>query len=549
MKYIKGVYLNKYKGGLFNISVFLFLLVSLVLAVFATVLAVVNVPIATINRTSNRNSGAKPGDIIRYTVRIRKLDTVGTRHIKLVESLPKELEYLGNESLNYGDITSFNEVQVNEENYNLEFNIDFSSYLEDINREFTLSYDVRVLRNSDISSTINTISHMYCYGLPPAEIQPTLTSETYSHGEENIVYRKTSRIHMIKYINKIVSNTVSTKILWVDSVNLPEYVEVRLYRNAVPYSDPVRLDAANNWEHTWHIRDEDLLPSTPSNSSPSNAFSSLPVQWYVRQESYLEGYTSSLDVLPNNRFVFTNKYILNPNIPDNNNNGNNSGNNNNNNGNNNNNNGNNNNNNGDNNSNNNNNNNGNNNSNNNNNNDNNNNNSNNNRENPRPSNPAHPENNKKDSAGAVISEKERLDNAIKSNSLVKAEVYTDVGGVDVSANDVEDGAIITYHIKFENLYDKDLVGLRLREYIPEYTHYYSHSGSLGEYGYVNGKEHITWFVPVLRAGESVNLEFKVSKDYCVQGNIAAKLYYEVTGSESKPYSNMAKDPSNVVKTE
>lgn len=536
MKYIKGVYLNKYKGGLFNISVFLFLLVSLVLAVFATVLAVVNVPIATINRTSNRNSGAKPGDIIRYTVRIRKLDTVGTRHIKLVESLPKELEYLGNESLNYGDITSFNEVQVNEENYNLEFNIDFSSYLEDINREFTLSYDVRVLRNSDISSTINTISHMYCYGLPPVEMQPTLTSETYSPGEENIVYHKTSRIHMIKYINKIVSNTVSTKILWVDSVNLPEYVEVRLYRNAVPYSDPVRLNAANNWEHTWHIRDEDLLPSTPSNSSPSNAFSALPVQWYVSQESYLEGYTSSLDVLPNNRFVFTNKYILNPNIPDNNNNGNNNNNNNNN---------------GNNNSNNNNNNNGNNNSNNNNNgnNNNNNNNSNNNRENPRPSNPAHPENNKKDSAKAVISEKERLDNAIKSNSLVKAKVYTDVDGVDVPANDVEDGAIITYHIKLENLYDKDLVGLSIREYIPEYTHYYSHSGSLGEYGYVNGKEHITWFIPVLRAGESVNLEFKVSKDYCVQGNITAKLYYEVTGSESKPYSNMAKDPSNVVKTE
>ena len=515
MKYIKGVYLNKYKGGLFNISVFLFLLVSLVLAVFATVLAVVNVPIATINRTSNRNSGAKPGDIIRYTVRIRKLDTVGTRHIKLVESLPKELEYLGNESLNYGDITSFNEVQVNEENYNLEFNIDFSSYLEDINREFTLSYDVRVLRNSDISSTINTISHMYCYGLPPVEPQLTLTSETYSSGEENIVYRKTSRIHMIKYINKIVSNTVSTKILWVDSVNLPEYVEVRLYRNAVPYSDPVRLDAANNWEHTWHIRDEDLLPSTPSNSSPSNAFSALPVQWYVSQESYLEGYTSSLDVLPNNRFVFTNKYILNPNIPDNNNNGNNNNNN----------------------------------GNNNNNNGNNNNNSNNNRENPRPSDPAHPENNKKDSAGAVISEKERLDNAIKSNSLVKVKVYTDVDGVDVPANDVEDGAIITYHIKLENLYDKDLVGLRIREYIPEYTHYYSHSGSLGDYGYVNGKEHITWFIPVLRAGESVNLEFKVSKDYCVQGNIAAKLYYEVTGSESKPYSNMIKDPSNVVKTE
>ncbi len=82
--------------------------------------------------------------------------------------------------------------------------------------------------------------------------------------------------------------------------------------------------------------------------------------------------------------------------------------------------------------------------------------------------------------------------------------------------------------------------------MPAYTHYYSHNDSRGEYGYVNGDEHITWFIPVLKAGEKIELEFKVSKDYCVQGSIATRLYYEVTGSEIKPYSNITEDPVNIV---
>ena len=87
MKYIKGVYPNRYKRNLFNISMFLFLLMFLVLAVFVTVQAVVHIPRATINRISNKESGAKPGDIIRYTVKVKRLDTVQTERIRLVESL------------------------------------------------------------------------------------------------------------------------------------------------------------------------------------------------------------------------------------------------------------------------------------------------------------------------------------------------------------------------------------------------------------------------------------------------------------------------------
>ena len=534
MKYIKGVYLNRYKRNLFNISMFLFLLMFLVLAVFVTVQAVVHIPRATINRISNKESGAKPGDIIRYTVKVKRLDTVQTERIRLVESLPSELEYLGNVSIDYGHITNFNEISVNDENYNLEFDIALIDYLPDMNGELTLSYDVRVLRESNTSPTINTLSHLYCYAYPIAQARPTVASESSGSFEDSVIYRKTSRLHMIKYIKDVISNNISAKIVWIDGVNLPEYVDVRLYKDDVPYSDFVRLTAANNWEYTWNVTYKDPSISTPSNSSPSTAATTSPVQWYVKQETVWDGYTSSLVVLPNNRYVFTNRYIADPAKPDSNNktdnSDNNTGDNNNNNKSNNNSN-----------------------SDNKNSNDNNNSNnsknsnSNNNNESKKPSIPNATENRKEESGDIVSNEK--LSSAVKSGKLIKAEVSADVGGVAVLANNVEDGAIINYHIKIENLYDTDLIGLRIREYMPEYTHYYSHSGSLGDYGYVNGKEHITWFIPVLRVGESINLEFKASKDYCVQGNISTKLYYEVTGSESKPYSNMARDPINVVKTE
>ena len=281
--------------------------------------AVVHIPRATINRISNKESGAKPGDIIRYTVKVKRLDTVQTERIRLVESLPSELEYLGNVSIDYGHITNFNEISVNDENYNLEFDIALIDYLPDMNGELTLSYDVRVLRESNTSPTINTLSHLYCYAYPVAQARPTVASESSGSFEDSVIYRKTSRLHMIKYIKDVISNNISAKIVWIDGVNLPEYVDVRLYKDDIPYSDFVRLTAANNWEYTWNVTYKDPSISTPSNSSPSNAATPSPVQWYVKQETVWDGYTSSLVVLPNNRYVFTNRYIAEPAKPDSNN--------------------------------------------------------------------------------------------------------------------------------------------------------------------------------------------------------------------------------------
>ena len=72
MRYIKGVYQNKNKFSLFGISMFLCLIIGSVLALVATVQAVVDLPVATVSRTSDKESDARQGDTIRYTVRIKR---------------------------------------------------------------------------------------------------------------------------------------------------------------------------------------------------------------------------------------------------------------------------------------------------------------------------------------------------------------------------------------------------------------------------------------------------------------------------------------------
>lgn len=519
MRYIKGVYQNKNKFSLFGISMFLCLIIGSVLALVATVQAVVDAPVATVSRTSDKESDARQGDTIRYTVRIKRLDTVGTQTIKIVESLPQELVYLGNERINYGDIVDFRRVQVNEDNYNLEFKIDLTDYIGNMNTDLVLSYDVQVGEKPEASSTINTISHLYCYDMPSEGIQPTVGVGTYVPEEGNIIYSKTATLNMIRYADETIYTNIGTKIIWEGVGNIPEYVDVRLYKNNEPYSSLVRLSAANNWEYSWSISEYDILPATPSVASPSSAENYSSVQWYVKQETPVNGYSTSLGVVQNNMFVFVNRYGSGTFVPDH---GGTSpgstslgstssgssssgstssgsresgssssgiGNN-----------------------------------------------------NLRNISPASSEN----TASVNKSEKYRLDHFDKLGDFVRFVISEDVDGADISANNAKDGAIITYHIKLENIYNKDLLGLRVREYMPAYTHYYSHNDPRGEYGYVNGDEHITWFIPVLKAGEKIELEFKVSKDYCVQGSIATRLYYEVTGSEIKPYSNITEDPVNIV---
>lgn len=109
---------------------------------------------------------------------------------------------------------------------------------------------------------------------------------------------------------------------------------------------------------------------------------------------------------------------------------------------------------------------------------------------------------------------------------------------------VAEGESYNYTIILENKGDKDIEGIWIRCYVPDYTKYDS-SDALSDYGCIDGKEHATWFIDSLAAKDSKELELTVTKDYCVAGPIEAKLFYEITGSKEKPYSNSRTNPNKV----
>ncbi len=104
------------------------------------------------------------------------------------------------------------------------------------------------------------------------------------------------------------------------------------------------------------------------------------------------------------------------------------------------------------------------------------------------------------------------------------------------------GEVLHYQLILENKGQESLRGIWLRSYVPEYTGFDS-SDALGEYGYIDGKEHVTWFVKELGAGKKRSLDFKVRTDYCVQGDIESEVYYALLGEEEKPYHNAGDNPS------
>lgn len=105
---------------------------------------------------------------------------------------------------------------------------------------------------------------------------------------------------------------------------------------------------------------------------------------------------------------------------------------------------------------------------------------------------------------------------------------------------------ITYTIKVKNNGNGDAVGVRVRRYMPNYTKFYSVDSS-GRYGCVNKKEHATWFIKKLAAGDTATLTFKTVVDVCHPSKYkpSSKVYYEVTGSPTAPYTNTSVDPSQV----
>lgn len=115
-----------------------------------------------------------------------------------------------------------------------------------------------------------------------------------------------------------------------------------------------------------------------------------------------------------------------------------------------------------------------------------------------------------------------------------------------SSRYAEDDKIYKYTITVENKSTSDAVGLFVRRYMPEYTNFYS-TDSLGHYGCVDGREHVSWFIDRLKAGERVQLTFRAAVNNCRPDRLVIRhrVYYEISGSETPPMMNTGTDPEKV----
>jgi|GEM_PF-2214114 len=115
------------------------------------------------------------------------------------------------------------------------------------------------------------------------------------------------------------------------------------------------------------------------------------------------------------------------------------------------------------------------------------------------------------------------------------------GSSEVSGNEK-----VKFTITVKNDGKGDATGVRLRRYMPAYTHFYSVDKS-GSYGCIDQQEHATWFLKSLPAGASVKLTFTTVVDVCHPDGyrLKNKVYYEVTGNKTAPYVNTASDPSEI----
>ena len=88
-------------------------------------------------------------------------------------------------------------------------------------------------------------------------------------------------------------------------------------------------------------------------------------------------------------------------------------------------------------------------------------------------------------------------------------------------------------------------GIYIRAYMPTYMQFVS-ADSRGDYGFIDGREHVTWYIERLEAGEAVEIGYRAAFGYCIAGQVTSEIRYEVLGAGPKPYANRRQDPAKIV---
>jgi len=109
-------------------------------------------------------------------------------------------------------------------------------------------------------------------------------------------------------------------------------------------------------------------------------------------------------------------------------------------------------------------------------------------------------------------------------------------------NQMMPGELIVYRMAVRNEGAEMIKDIRVRDYLPDYTSFVAVED--GSYGVINGRQHVTWMLDLLKPGEEKELVLSVRVFPCVPENhrIENKVYWQ---ADNKTQINDPENPSEV----
>lgn len=156
----------------------------------------------------------------------------------------------------------------------------------------------------------------------------------------------------------------------------------------------------------------------------------------------------------------------------------------------------------------------------------------------------------RDEQGTLTYEMEYRKNEVKTDRMQFVNEYhtPEEKKLDVRTESTSDTVTplgeVTHTIHVKNMGLTTLDGIYIREYIPTYSLYLSHTGEAGRYGAIQGREHVTWFFEQLAAGEEKTLSLSFRINECVPTETAkdSKILFQVTEDRRQIPTNDPQDP-------